>query len=95
MSNDKNEYGRFQLHPGRRPDTHHLYIENVNRADDHWLTLSDWRGGEPIGYIKLTCIGQHMFEVVEVRSATAPLRLQVDATSPVAGPLPAESELHE
>ena len=72
----KNEYGRFHLMIDTEADTATLILENVNRTDEHWLTLTELgESHEPLGYLRLRSIspGSHMFEVAEVRPAHGPL----------------------
>ena len=72
----KNEYGRFHLMIDTEADTVTLVMENVNRKDEHWLTLTKLgEPYEPMGYLRLRSISpdSHVFEVVEVRPAHGPL----------------------
>ena len=72
----RNEYGRFHLVIDAEADTVTLVMENVNRKDEHWLTLTELgESHEPLGYLRLRSIspGSHVFEVVEVRPSTGPL----------------------
>ena len=76
MSSDTNEYGRFQLLLDPKADTAQLFIENVNRTGEHWLTLAlPSNPYAPIGYLRLRPMkpGSPMFQVVDVRPATGPL----------------------
>ncbi len=72
----RNEYGRFQLCIDTESGTATLLLENVNRKDEHWLTLVDQtKPHRPIGYLRLGPISpnSHVFEVVEVRPASGSL----------------------
>ncbi len=72
----RNEYGRFHLVIDEEADTSTLLLENVNRTDEHWLTLTELgESHEPLGYLRLRSIspGSHVFEVAEVRPAHGPL----------------------
>ena len=76
MSSDTNEYGRFQLLLDPKADTAQLFIENVNRTGEHWLTLALPNNPyAPIGYLRLRPMKPNspMFQVVDVRPATGPL----------------------
>ncbi len=72
----KNEYGRFHLVINTEAGTASLLMENVNRTDEHWLTLTKrHESHSPVGYLRLRPVspGSHVFEVAEVRPATGPL----------------------
>ncbi len=83
------QYGRFQLSIDAETGTTALLLENVNRADEHWLTLALRDAPHcPIGYMRLRPVSSelHMFEVVEVRPANGPLLPLPDGPSGIAGP---------
>ena len=92
------EHGRVHLRTDPRSGTSLVLIENVNRSDEHWLTLTglDGNPGEPIGYLRLRPVATdpHTFEIAELRPATGPLlRLPGDSSDPAAS-APAGSEAH-
>ena len=69
------ENGR--VHGLRSFDTVQLYLENVNRDVDHWLTLADTRG-RTTGYLYLKAVGPHLFEANKPEAPT--LNSHEDAT---------------
>ena len=78
------EYGRFQLCLDTEAYTAGLFLENVNRAGEHWLTLALRNEPHcPIGYLRLRPISpnSHIFEVAEVRPANGPLLRLPDGSS--------------
>ena len=91
------EHGRFELRTDPETGTCLLFIENVNRSGEHWLTLTDIENfGRPIGYVRLVPVSRdsHTFEIAELRPATGPLHPLPDALSDRAGPAPAGSVEH-
>ena len=84
-TSDTNEYGRFQLLLDPKADTAQLFIENVNRTGEHWLTLALPNNPyAPIGYLRLRPMkpDSPMFQVVDVRPATGPLLPASDDQQP-------------
>ncbi len=90
----RNEFGRWQMRVDFETDTVCLYIENVNREGEHWLTLGMLESFNPKGYLRLRPIspGTHVFEVVEVRPAIGPLPHLPGESSDPEAPAPEESE---
>ncbi len=94
-TSDTNEYGRFQLLLDPKADTAQLFIENVNRTGEHWLTLALPNNPyAPIGYLRLRPMkpDSPMFQVVEVRPATGPLLPAQTGPETLARPSMARSE---
>ena len=91
--NTRNEYGRFQLHL-HPEDTTTLLLENVNRKDEYWLTLSTReKPHSPIGYLRLCAVspGSLVFEVTEVRPAIGRLLRLPDDSPGIEEPSPGGS----
>lgn len=89
------EYGRLKFTSNvRLPGTSNLIIENTDRDEDHWVSLSSWYGGDrsefPIGWLFFKRIAPHTFELTEVRQGGAPLPCQPDPAS-VSGAHPLEA----
>ena len=87
------EYGRFELQPGDINDTHQMYIEDIHRSGDFWLTLSNpqTKAG-PIGYLRFREIAPHIFELAEVRPGRGPLLNLESGKSDAVGPQTEGSE---
>ena len=71
-----NEHGRMHLRIDEEAGTCWMLVENVNRTDEHWLTLTSWDESlkVPIGYLRLRPItGPHTFEIAEVLPASGSL----------------------
>jgi len=86
-----NQYGRFQIIDDHKNGTVTLCVENVNRDEDHWLTLSYGGSRRPVGYLFFKRIGPHLFEVTEVRQADGPLLHPEAASSHDAARQPGET----
>ena len=73
QSAEEREHGRFMISIDNEAGTAQLIMENVNRKDEHWLTLSHFNNAYiPIGCMRLCPIGSpdsHMFAIVELRPA--------------------------
>ena len=73
----RSEHGRHQLVVDEARGTAQLYIENVSRAGDFWLTVSSIdKAATPVGYLRFREVSSHIFELVEVRPADGSLRMR-------------------
>jgi len=87
MNDKKNHYGRYQIVPNpRTPNTVEMIIEVAEEVGDVFcLPVTNIMCSDPfpLGYLLFKKIGQHIFQLVEVRQGRGPILGQSASTQDV------------